>query len=204
MEIHEVTDSVIEFLSHQIQSGFEGHPSKLYGWSGERSEGMHLSDILQDLYIRLEKPKHREGESSEALWSAGLAWEEIMSWAWSQVFPDQPDRIIHLGEFEKDGIILTPDRVDTMWPGLVEMKATWKWVSKWPISECWYWLKQAECYCYALGFDQCRFFVLYLSDVIRGIPPKCWEVKFTAGEMQRTWDMVLQHRDNLLRKGESK
>jgi len=208
VEVHEVKDAAVIFLDHQIQTGFEGEPSRLYGWSGaERSGGIHLSNILQDLNTRLNKPKHSKSggnDNPEAIWSMGLAWEHILSWGWSQVFPDHPERIVHLGEFEKDGIVLTPDRVDTMWPGIIEMKATWKSAKKWPITEQWYWLSQGKAYCYALGFDQCRYYVLHLMDVMGmyggdPIPPKVWEVSWTQGELQRNWDMILQHRDNLVK-----
>ena len=204
MEIIEISDPTITFLTEQLSSGFDGHPSKLYGYTGgHRSGGMHLSDILQDLYIRLEKPKPGGGQK-EPIWTAGLAWEHVLSWGWSQVFPDQPDRIIHMGEFTKDGVVMTPDRVDVTWPGVVEMKATWKSLWKWPIQEQWYWLAQVKAYCHALGMDQARFYVLYLMDVMGMYggppsPPKCWEVRFTQRELEMNWTMVINHRDFLLK-----
>lgn len=208
MEVQEVKDAAIEFLTKEISSGFDGHPSKLYGWTGHRSKGVHLSDILQDLYKRMNNPRAKKA-GGEAVWSVGLAWEHVLSWGWSQVFPDQPDRIIHLGEFERDGIAMTPDRMDAVWPGVVEMKATFKSAKKWPITEQWLWLQQVKCYCHALGFDQARFYVLHIMDIMgmyggEPIPPKVWEVKFTPGEIQRSWEMVLGHRDVMVKEGKLK
>jgi hypothetical protein len=211
MEIHEILDPAVEFLTRQISSSFEGHPSKLYGWSGaERSAGVHLSDILQDLYVRMNPAKKSQKEGGtgnpELLWSIGLAWENILSWGWSKVFPDQPDRILHLGEFEKDGIILTPDRIDTVDECVVEMKATWKSAITSPVSENWFWLQQTKSYCYALGLHKARFHVLYVNGGYHKEPYpftciRSWNLTYTTGELQRTWDMITQHRDNLLKEG---
>lgn len=207
MEVKEIKDSTIVFLNHQIETGFEGHPSKLYGFSGVRTPGFHLSDVTQDLYMRLNKPKRREkGAGPEGIWTIGLAWEHVLSWGWSQVFPDHPERIVHLGEFEQDGIIMTPDRVDSVWPGVVEMKATFKRADKWPIQEQWLWLVQGKAYCHVLGLEQCRWYVLHIMDAMgmytgEIIAPKVWEVRFTHGELVRNWEMILQHRDNMAKGG---
>ena len=206
MIIRELKDVAVEFLNDELVSGFHGQPSKLYGYSGHRAPGFHLSDVLQDLYIRLNKPKPRDPKETgpETLWTLGLAWETIIAWAWSQVFPLQPDRIIHLGEFELDGIIMTPDRLDIVDNCVIETKCTFKSAAKWPISEQWLWRVQGMAYCHALGMTMCRYYVLHVKDILGmyggpPIPPKVWEVEWTQGELERNWNMVTAHRDNMLK-----
>ena len=211
MIVTEIKDAAVEFLNHQVSTGFEGRPSRLYGFSGERTPGLHLSDILQDLYIRLNKPKRRGEEEAgpELLWTLGLGWEHLLSWAWSQAFPEIPHQVIHPGEFQKDGIWMTPDRVDVGVPCVIEMKCTFKSFAKNPIDDMWYYIVQGKAYCHALELDRCRYYVMFIKDLLGGyghgmIPPKVWDVEFTKGELERNWEMITNHRDLMIREGKIK
>jgi hypothetical protein len=196
MTITEITeDSVIHKLGDMVA---EANPlsKPLFMSSGvPRSSGLHLSQIIQDLYYG-DKPEEETPDYTRMC--VGFAWEILLADALGRVFhqADLCDAgiLLHPGEYERDGILMSPDATYLYDNVLEEYKATWT-NSKKPIAEHPAWICQTKSYCYVLGMDTVRFRVLHIMGDYKGGGPiiKTWLVTYTQEEMERNWFVVKQH-----------
>lgn len=221
MEISRCHDQIVQFLDDTVKvladeidcgprlvAAFEkdeyGNPVS------NRTPGVHLSSIIRYIMGR-EKAAYREKETTleeigkrNSRFAMGMAWEHLLSWAISQVFPNE-SRVL-IGELEQDGIIMTPDHVGLnealyLIDGFVveEWKATWR-SSKHAKTDAEFaenfksWIWQLASYCRAIGSNEGLIRVLYVMDDYSFnavCKPYCWRVTFTDEDLDKNWEMIL-------------
>lgn len=139
----------------------------------------------------------------------GLAWE-----AW--YIPQLTDVVDHPGEYEVQGIYMTPDGESldvVLTPAgeqyekvVHEVKLTYKSTNTiGNLSTQWLWIAQCKGYCKALGTLTCYLHVLAVcGDYSRPIKPmlKIFKLTFTQAEIDEGWDVIIsfvnyyRHLDN--------
>ena len=179
------------------------------GDENPRSEGLHLSTILSDLESTLDPS--RRGESTTfslpACAATGFLWERMLKEHWIKA-QAEAGLIFLPGEQEKDGVYMTPDGIDcsgVLYPGseldpkqgiLEEYKATWKSMNRDPRTFR-YFIWQIKSYCHVLELTQARIRPLFMNgnwkDKLGPHHDVVWEFQFTPRELEKNWNMVLQH-----------
>src|SRR5688500_6103953 len=104
-----------------------------------RSPGIHVSEIIHNLYVRLKHYDPRE-EVNQAQFELGNAWE------WAIIARHErhdPKRFLRLGELELDGLYGTPDLGDVVEDAIREFKATWLSV-KWGPGSKKFWMYETQ------------------------------------------------------------
>lgn len=221
MQISRCNDQIVQFLDDTVKvladeidcgprlvAAFEkddaGNPAS------NRSDGVHLSSIIRYIMGR-EKAVYREKETTleeigkrNSRFAMGMAWEHLLSWAISQVFPHE-SRVL-VGELESDGISMTPDHVGLnealyLLDGVVveEWKATWR-SARHAATDAEFaenfkpWLWQLASYCRALGTCEGLIRVFFIMDdySFNAVgKPYCWRVSFSEEDLDRNWEMIL-------------
>jgi hypothetical protein len=200
LEITEIEDSVVYKLSDTIANIHPFAPPLVMSSGVPRSGGLHLTQITSDLFGYSREEGSTEGNERMAV---GFAFEHLLSWAIGQVFHQEPESggvMIHPGEWEKDGIKMSPDALWVYEDVLEEWKATYKSSLK-PLEENTTWLWQNKAYCHALGMKKARFRVLHLNGAYRRGTGRCangpciktWFVEYSEAELESNWSMVVQH-----------
>jgi hypothetical protein len=164
-----------------------------------RSPGLHLTDVLRPIAVRMGffKEQDGDGEDPTLRMSAGLAWEDWLS-------KQNHDWVYHFGEAELDGIAGTPDCFDLVHDRLVEIKFTWKSSTR-PIEKEWYWWAQIKCYCKMMSeflgqpVLNAELHVYWAMGDYRGSGPqyKVYEAEFTQQEIDALWQMVVREAKSL-------
>ena len=146
----------------------------------------------------------------------GLAWEE-------HYIPMLEGVTDHPGQMQVDGIYMTHDgesvssilrtgNRSTLVPGkrndytlkVHEVKATYKSTKtvgdlNVPNASTWMWMTQILAYCKGLGTRFAALHILYLcGDYSFPIKPvrEVWEIEFTQGEVDQTWELLTDYRDH--------
>ncbi len=189
MEIEEVKFDVDTLLGERSQLS-----------SGQRSPGLHVSDIIKDIMQRLApnrfgKPDQPQEDLPFTKFEVGFAWEELMGrMLGSRMVPTAS--IIRPGEIEMDGIYMTPDWFDVERYRPVETKATWATARR-NIDDpfFWHWIVQVKAYakgCGAVEAQICAFFIM--GDYHGNFPlVRIWNLKFTKLEIDENWHMLVAH-----------
>lgn len=176
------------------------------GWRSDAVETgkIHLSDIAK--YIEW---KHSLGEPIKATdWdlmiaaTVGFIWEDVLSMMLGNRYAAR------IGEIELDGVVGSPDGLSDNDPWGVypvineEYKATWKSMN-FPPEKNWYWMTQFKSYCHMLGVKVTLLRVLYIMGDYKGSGPRyrVFRIEFTDEELKANWDLILQHRDEMVEKG---
>ena len=83
-----------------------------------------------------------------------------------------------------------------------EYKATWRSIRQ-PPEENWYWMTQFKSYDYMFGVPVTVLRVLYLNGNYKGSGPldEAFRIEYTERELLENWQMVVNHRDEMLKKG---
>lgn len=172
--------------------------------SRERSEGLHLSDILESVQQALEPRDYdSEGRDWDPYRKLGFIWEKALKKAYLQSALDQGD-LIDPGEITKDGIAMSPDGLN-LTGHLEEWKLTWKSsnrVEQHGIDGAfprWFW--QMKAYCLGLGTDVAILRTFWVNGDYKwmrggeGSGPKeeCWKFTFTDRELLDNWAMLTNH-----------
>jgi len=164
----------------------------LAGSGQERSAGLHVTDVIRECAklagIQPQYPK-KIGSGNWA--EVGFVWEDVVSKVWA-------DRQLsmHLpGEVECDGIIGSPDGLETRPDGsvvLVECKAKWKKAFD-PTTD-WYWMTQVKSYCWMVGVDRCVMLILWVCGNWNPPEPFAeeWELIFDEDELRKNWEMIVK------------
>jgi hypothetical protein len=179
----------------------------------ERTEGLHLSQIILDLLIGLEPGKYAKQTHENVRWMnflAGLIFERVLEEAWlSKEFQHRPE-LVRPGEIKLDGILMTPDAYDTVKRRPEEYKCTKKSCRQsvldkkfWP-----YWV-QLKAYAYALktigyGTNSGALYILHINgnysrdddDPDSGYVIKPWEDEWSDLQLEENWAMIVQHARN--------
>lgn len=159
-----------------------------------RTPGNHVSSIIKTMAMAMGK---RDGDFTEEqlgrFATLGRLWEVQLS---NALFKEP--RYVRPGEVERDGIIGSPDCVDTEEWLVQEFKVTWvsyrDFESKLKFTE---YLWQVKSYCYMLGMVRAHLIVLFVCGNWREDPvprPQQWSLLFTAQELQEHWRAMLTNR----------
>lgn len=178
----------------------EGIPNLLP--STDRSPGLHHSEVLSDLCVRL--GHYEKSEMSMTRVQLGCAFEDIIADRYSKHYPD---RYFRPGELEIDGLPITLDLADTRVYGPDEIKLTWM-SSKWaPDDEKFLRYRwQVMSQCIAMGVNRGRRHVGHINGNYKNfnVDYFVWEEVFSKQELDNHRTTILKHRDRMLREGYGK
>jgi hypothetical protein len=158
-----------------------------------RSSGIHVSSIIRHMSRASGNQKANDftEDDLDMFATVGRLWEAQLAAAMFQ-----PPRYERIGEIECDGIIGSPDAIDTVDWSVQEYKATFKSASQ-PIEQRVAWFWQMKAYCQMLGMDRASLFVFYVAGTWRPPVPiiRAWDILFTSAELRENWDMLLANRE---------
>lgn len=162
-----------------------------------RTKGVHVSGIIKHILQTsgLQKENNFTEDDLQDFANVGRLWERILS---ETLYP--PPRYERVGELEMDGIIGSPDALDTQDMADVEMKVTWvssrDFVNRQKFRE---YLWQVKSYCRYLGTCRAVIPVLHINGDYR--PPKPQALKytllFTPQEIKENWQMMIRNKETL-------
>ncbi len=158
----------------------------------ERSEGVHLMDIIKDMARVLFNTGSKYVDAPDYLqFEKGYVWERVLSRAFGDEMAARP------GEIVCDGIACSPDGIAIDSDGnlfVEEYKCTTMSSKKSP-EDVWVWKMQAMGYCHAVGANVALFRVFYLMGDYKGMRPVyvVWRVEFTEGEIEDAWVSIVNH-----------
>lgn len=167
----------------------------------DRSPGLHVSEIITDLCIRLGYLEPRDDPMQPEWAEFGNAFEHAHIQRLCLHFPD---RYVQPGEVEKDEIFGTPDLLDCARPfAIEEIKAPWisaKWTPG--TQKFWRYEIQVKAYCAMMEIGIGRLRVYHVNGRYQGGGPeyRAWEKGFTRQELAENWRMLRKHGDRMLKK----
>lgn len=171
--------------------------------SPARTPGLHFSAIIRSICRELEPKKYTDGPIDPLYTEVGFSFERILEMAFQARRLD----IIRPGEFERDGVICSPDGVS--WntdgqPVLEEFKSTELGMPVDPADlatnpkyKKWFW--QMGGYCHVLDTPLACLRVLWLRGNYKEVRRaySVYDIVWAPGETARIWDLCLRHaRDN--------
>lgn len=156
-----------------------------------RSKGLHLSDIINDIEKTLypQEAERKKGFKSSLWAEIGFMWEEALSMAWRNLLGKRP------GEIIKDGIACSPDGECIDEGYIEEYKCTWRSTKTAPW-DIWRWIIQTKAYCYVLGVSTVIFYVVYINGDYRENREPTDErflINYTDAELRDNWSMLVNH-----------
>jgi hypothetical protein len=182
--------------------------------SRDRSAGLHHSTVLSDWMVRSGywTPKEREELHAQHTHSPGvisrmqlgLAFEDIIINRYSRHYPK---RYIRSGEFDIDGLIITPDLIDLTDGSPDSIKLTWL-SSRHEIGSdkfLYHWM-QLKSECVALETDISRLHICHINgdytyDQENPVHFNVWQGMFNKRELESHRTLILRHRDRMIREG---
>jgi hypothetical protein len=174
-----------------------------------RSPGIHVSDLLKSMAVRMGKlddDSEEEEDSLELRMMLGLAWEE---WLAKQLTKQFPSILFHNGELVQDSIIGTPDAYEPMSNVIHEFKLTWK-TSLRDVESQWMWISQCKSYCYLsremtkeLDNADCLeawLHVMYVNGDYNGSGPqyRIYQLPFTRQEVDSLWSQMTKEKQRVM------
>jgi len=191
-------------------SRIESLPSHYFSMealSRERSEGLHLSQILEDIEQTLNPRDYdSEGRDWEPYRKLGFTWERALKLSQLKTAYENGD-LIDPGEIKVDGIWMSPDGLHLGDEALEEWKLTYKSSSRVDRDGIdgafprWFW--QMKSYCHALGTRKATlrtFFVNGDYRWLKGGPESekdmTWRIEFTKREIEDNWNMITRTAKN--------
>jgi hypothetical protein len=159
----------------------------------DRSDGLHLSTVMDSLENALEPDKYKNSFFNLSVCSTfGFVWERVLE---REVVHARVDAgfLFRPGEVSRDGIVGTPDGYDV--DGILEeWKCTWK-SSKRDVHSFTRYLWQVKAYCHMLGVNQVNLRILFVVGAYWGEGPSCvcYHLTFSKREMVQNWNMILGH-----------
>lgn len=169
-----------------------------------KREGIHVSDVLSYTGGILGKVPDDDDidDESKLRITLGLAFED---WLGELLQRENPGSFIyHPGEYEKNGIIGSPDGI-LVGPGgrlmPIEMKCTAKSARYHPVDDAegkwWYWIKQGMSYVCLLPncSPVCKYIVCYINGayekhLLGRARIVQYDVQFTEDELARHWNFM--------------
>ncbi len=175
--------------------------------SGEprSTDTVHLTDVMKSLEEDLDIGYKGDGFQDKFLtMEIGFWWEDVLEFAFGE------RSAIRVGEVECDGIVGSPDGVNTN-PGwidddgivliepsdkliLEEYKCTWK-SARSGLNNVWKYMTQTKSYCHMVGTNVVIFKVCYLMGFYKGDGPVYREayITYTDEELENNWNMIITH-----------
>lgn len=184
-----------------------------------RSPGVHMSDLYNSLYERLE-PKRFNHDTPMPMdkMEIGMVWEEIIEREFRKRVGVAEGTAWRPGEFvTPEGIAYSPDLlIANGTTRLGEIKATWMSCRNVPISKeqaeaagrpdlanklatfddkFSKWFTQIKAYLYHLKLTEARLIVLFLNGNYKppSPVPLAWDLAFTQRELDEEWAMLVNH-----------
>jgi hypothetical protein len=192
-----------------------------------RTPGLHASGLIRSAAIKynLLKPQTRQQVVAQAKeqeflrtfasfggGGTGATFEEdvplivFMGLCWEDRLQQQyPDMLYHPGEFELDGVYMSPDGLEKF-NGIKfvdEIKLTYKSMST-PFEFQTLYHIQTKAYCYRLKTNYCRFHVLYVNGNytdIRGPHYRVYDCTYSDLELRSNWEFLMRHKAFLIETG---
>lgn len=165
-----------------------------------RSPGMHVSDIIYNIAVRLgylKGPADDSGDDEAFVPNAHMGLGSALEHAIIHRFAlDEPGRYLQIGELERDGLFGTPDLVDLEDWILIEIKLTWMSSRHDPDSQkFWRYWVQVMAYCIMLETNVARLHVCHVMGDYKGSGPiyRIWERRFSNQELAENWRMLVSH-----------
>lgn len=168
----------------------------------DRSDGIHVSELIHEMAIRLGHYKEREADEApnQCMFELGNAWEWALIRRMELEHPGRYVRGDVVGELECEGVFGHPDLLEPHARIDHEMKVTWKSLnSSGPGTQhFWKYETQAKAYCYMLGgWTKAQLHVAYVNGDygwVRGGEPKwrTWAYTFTQHELEANWRMLMR------------
>ena len=159
--------------------------------SQPRSVGLHVSSIIRHIMVTsgLAKDSNFTDEDLEYFAVVGRLWERVLA---ETMLPEP--RYIRPGEIEVDGIIGSPDGIDTEDPAVIEIKVTWLSSNR-AIESFFKYMLQIKSYAYMLGLTKVKLYVFYVCGNYRPPVPqfKAWEITFTEAELRTNWHVMKEN-----------
>ena len=162
----------------------------------QRSEGLHVSNIISDMAVELgmfeKRDDKKETDVRDCKFEMGFNWEETLGDAWAgRTSVYRPEEIV------LDGIACSPDGIGCDDDGIyvAEYKHTWYSVNK-NFSEQWYWLTQGKSYCKVVDCLRCIWEIAYVcGDYKYPINPQYRKVAvtFDEDEIEENWISLINH-----------
>lgn len=157
--------------------------------SAIRSKGLHISSVISYLSEKI-------GRRDNGMTREQLDQYAIFGRIWEQYLADRTftrPRYERIGEIEKDGIIGSPDAVDTHEWAVQEYKCWWRSSNK-PIEDSREAFWQIQAYCYMLGMTRASLHVAFVCGNWRPPIPetRAWDITFTVPELKANWEMIMQ------------
>lgn len=153
-----------------------------------RSSGIHVSSIIRHIAREMGRKQSNEFTAYDLdhFSVVGRLWENQLAEA-----KYQSPRYERIGEIECEGIIGSPDCIDTEEWAVLEFKCTWRSASKPPESE-FDWMTQIKAYCMMLGMCRATLVVFYVGGMWRPPQPiaKEYSLLFTPAELKDNWNML--------------
>ena len=163
----------------------------------ERSPGLHLSQIIDDLEHAI-RPKDEWCDEEELAFYAagGFLWEKVFARCHADSIMNGD--IIRPGEFTLDGIIGSPDLIRVSDWTILECKHPWKSVRKFDDhleKYFWKWVTQVACYAKMIGTNTAEIHAYFVCGDWRPPIPQTRSIRleFTDRELDERWFMVRSH-----------
>lgn len=164
-----------------------------------RSEGIHVSEIIHDICVRMGHYEPREMNRARA--ELGNALETAIA---IRMQEEEPDRYIRLGELTLDDIHGTPDLYDQVDNADTEIKLSWMSMKNGPGStKFWKYEAQNMSYCRMLDLTRGKLHVVFVDGEHKydddGSRWREWHYRYSKRELSQHWTMMCRHRDRMLR-----
>lgn len=182
-------------VQHDAQEAIRAHLLKRTPY---RTPGIHISDVIGSLVQHvpsLAKSINTDDETRDAMFAAGLGWEDCV--------------VDHVGwgpmSIIKDDITLSIDAFDPTEPRVHEAKFTWKSIRTMVILDQWRWLTQVKGYCFGTQTTEASLWACHVNgEYPLGAPSPVvveYRLSFNRQELQENWYMLLQHRKLMIEEG---
>lgn len=161
-----------------------------------RSEGLHVSHIINDLCVQMGMHSEREDNMPNHV-KLRMALGNALEHSIIQRYEAQyPDRFVQPGEVCHDGIFGTPDLLDLETFTIHEIKLTWM-TARHAIdsNKLWKYWVQLKAYCRMMETCYGQLEITYVVGDYTDMSPKYrkWGAEFTKRELQDNWDMLKRH-----------
>lgn len=200
-------------ISEVLSDGILYNPSVIQP-SDVRSDGIHLSAVIQDLwYKRIKGYDSQNITEAAAILEAGFTWEELLEHAFGY---RQFRREALLGDVRRPGeqhydwAFMTPDGYSKSQRAIHEFKLTTKSASKMHnfMEEFKNYVWQAAGYCLALKCTKCVFWIMFIGraqfnkeDAWKPARVYRIEYEFTPLELESHWNTLTNHKNWMVQKG---
>lgn len=184
--------------------------------TGNRSPGIHVSDVIRDISNTVIKVGQREKyDDLSPAEKQRLGNYAAGGWAWEQIIRrglldaglragDDPERFQRPGECKLDNLYGTPDWFDTRDWENVEFKATWRSSTRPLDPDFWEWTAQFKAYCKFMACQSTLCHVFWVNGDYRESGPQYEPIRFEFSklEIDDNWSMIVNHA-NEMRRGQS-